>query len=188
MTEKRAVRLIRKKYLIDKKFQAIFILKFVLVLVAGGILSIVITLLTTESTLTSSFEGSRLVIEKTSIAILPSVIMTNIIATSVVGIMAVLITLLLSHKIAGPMFRFSKDLDEISQGNFQKKIQIRKGDQFESVAISLNTMVTNLNEKICEIQQELEKVTESATAKGLPQKFVNELKACKMNIELKFKL
>lgn len=188
MAEKRTVKFIRKNYFIDRKFQASFILKFVLIFFAGGVLSVIITLLTTKSTLTSSFEGSRLVIEKTSMAILPSVILTNLITTAVVAVMAVLVTLLISHKIAGPIFRFSKDLEEISHGDLQKKIQLRKGDQFESVALNLNTMITNLNGKMCEVQQELERLAESASAQGLPQTFIDDVQACKMSIESKFKL
>jgi len=188
MSEKRSVKFTRKKYIIDRKFQAIFILKFVLIFVVGGVLSLGITLLTTESTLTSSFDGSRLVIEKTSMAILPSVILTNIITTAVVGVLAVIVTLLISHRISGPMFRFTEDLEKISQGDLQKKIHIRKGDQFESVAINLNKMVSNMNEKLSEVHHDLERISESATVQGLPQTFIDDLKACKMNIESNFKL
>ena len=188
MSEKRSVNFKRKKYIIDWSFQSFFILKFVLILIVGGILSIGITLLTTESTLTSSFEGSRLVIEKTSMAILPSVIVTNLITTAVVCAMAVVVTLLISHRISGPMFRFTEDLEKISQGDLQKKIQIRKGDQFESVAINLNKMVSNLNETLSETRQDLEKITERATEQRLPQAFIEDLKACKANIDTNFKL
>lgn len=98
-------------------------------------------MLATQATLTSSFEGSKLVIEKTSLAILPSVIFTNVITTLVVGMIVIVVTLLVSHKIAGPMFRFEKDLEEIAGGNMQKHIQTRQGDQFGSVARNLNNMV-----------------------------------------------
>lgn len=178
----------RRQYFINKKFQTGFILKFIGVLLFGAVLSVGVTMLTTQATLTSSFEGSKLVIEKTSLAILPSVIFTTIISTLIVGIIIVVVTLLISHKIAGPMFRFEKDLEEISQGNLQKHIQTRQGDQFSSVAENLNSMVGNLNEKLSEIQGNLTRLAEAATKQDLPQDFRDDLDECRRNIDSHFKL
>lgn len=178
----------RKQYFINKKFQAGFILKFIAVLIFGALLSVGVTMLTTQETLTSSFEGSKLVIEKTSLAILPSVVFTNIVTTLIIGIIVIVVTLLISHKIAGPMFRFEKDLEEISQGNLQKHIQTRQGDQFSSVAKNLNNMVGNLNEKLSEVQGDLKRLAEAAIAQDLPQDFRDDLDECRRNIDSQFKL
>jgi methyl-accepting chemotaxis protein len=178
----------RRQYFINRKFQAGFILKFIGVLVFGAVLSVAVTMLATKATLTSSFEGSKLVIEKTSLAILPSVVFTNVITTLVVGMIVIVITLLVSHKIAGPMFRFEKDLEEISQGNLMKHIQTRQGDQFSSVAKNLNSMVENLNKKLSEVQGELDRIAEAAAKQDLPQAFRDDLEECRKNIKTKFKL
>lgn len=188
MVDRQTAKHKRRQYFINRKFQAGFILKFCLVLILGAVLSVVVTMWTTQATLTSSFEGSKLVIEKTSLAILPSVILTNVITTLVVGVIAIVVTLLVSHKIAGPMFRFEKDLAEISGGNLQKHIHIRNGDQFGSVARNLNDMVLNLNEKVREVQSELDRLAEAATAQNLPQAFRDDLEECRRNIGSKFKL
>ena len=178
----------RRQYYINRKFQTGFIFRFVLVLILGAVLSVVITLLTTTSTLTSSYNGARLVIEKTSWAILPSVIMTHLVSTLVVGVVAIVVTLLVSHKIAGPMFRFEKDIEEISEGNLQKKIHIRDGDQFGKVAKSLNVMVENLNKRVTEVRQELDELVEHAEEKQAPQELLEEIRSCRRGIESKFNL
>lgn len=178
----------RRQYFINRKFQAGFMLKFFLVLVLGGVLSVAITMLMTRSTLTSSFDGSRLVIEKTNFAILPSVILTNVITTIVVGGLVVFVGLVVSHKIAGPMFRFEKDLKEISKGDLSKKIHIRNGDQFGTVAENLNRMVVNMNDKMREVQQDLEILSKAASSQNLPQGFIDDLETCRRNLDLKFKL
>ncbi len=178
----------RRQYYIDRKFQANFILKFFGVLLFGAILSVGVTLLTTQETLTSSFEGSKLVIEKTSLAILPSVILTNLITTCVVGVIVIAVTLLVSHKIAGPMFRFEKDLEEIGKGNLQKRIRTRDGDQFANVATNLNIMVENLNSKLSEVKQEVEQLSEEAERMDLPQTFKENLELCRKNLDKNFKL
>lgn len=188
MQKKKKERSARRQYFINRKFQSGFFLKFFLVLTLGGVLSIAITMLMTNSTLTSSFEGSRLVIEKTSVAILPSVVLTNVITTCVVGITAFFVTLFVSHKIAGPMYRFESDLQEISGGDLSKKIHIRNGDQFGAVAESLNGMIGSINQKLSEVRDDLEEVSKSAVAHDLPRAFIDDIEKCRRNLEAKFKL
>lgn len=178
----------RRQYFINKRFQIRFIIKFTLVFVLGAVLSVLITMYTTQGTLTSSFEGAKLVIEKTSFAIMPSVIITNIITTTIVGVIALVVTLLVSHKIAGPMFRFEKDLEDIAAGNLRKKIHIRNGDQFASVAGNLNGMVNDLHTKISEVQEELHLLSKAASEHDLPKAFIDDLETCRKNIDIKFKL
>lgn len=162
--------------------------KFCLILIAGGIISVGLTIWATQGTLTSTFDGSRLAIEKTSFAIMPSVIITTIVTTVIVGILALVVTLFVSHKIAGPMFRFEKDLQDISDGNLQKMIHIRQGDQFGSVAKNLNEMVQNVKGMLGDIQDDLEKLQQNAKDQGLPESFVQEIEACRLKIDQKFKL
>ena len=188
MAESENKSLRRKQYFINSRFQTGFILKFVAVLFFGGMLSIIVTILTTQSTLTSTFVGSRLVIEKTSMAILPSVIFTTILTILVVGVVVVIITLLVSHKIAGPMFRFEQDLEEISRGNLQKKVHIRNGDQFDSVARNLNEMVVALNSRLRFLQEQLDELTERAKGENLPRSFQDDLEECRRTIHSNFQL
>ncbi len=188
MAEQQTRKFKRRQYFIDRKFQTGFILKFVGVLVFGALLSVGVTMFATQATLTSSFEGSKLVIEKTSLAILPSVVFTNVITTLIVGAVVVVVTLLVSHKIAGPMFRFEKDLEEISQGNLQKHIQTRNGDQLGEVARKLNAMVIGLNKKVSEIQRQLDRIAKAADDENLPQTFRDDLEECRRKIDSQFKL
>ena len=143
----------RRQYYIKKDFQARFIVKFVIILVAGGILSVGLTFLNTQDTLTAVYANSKLTIQNTSLAIMPSVVFTMLITTLVLGLVVVAVTLLVSHKIAGPMFRFEKDIQRIASGDLQSRIQIRKGDQFQELAVCLNQMVEGLAGKLTEVRQ-----------------------------------
>lgn len=178
----------RRQYFIDRKFQTRFIVKFSLILLAGGCLSVLLTMLTTQNTLTSSFDGSRLAIESTATTILPSVVVTNIVTTLIVGGVAFVITLLVSHKIAGPMYRFEKDLKDIGDGDLRKKIHIRDGDQFTSVAINLNSMVKNVNGLLSEVQEDLDKLSQKAADKNMSDEFVEDIEKCKAKIAQRFTL
>lgn len=188
MAENKPSQFKRRQYYIDKKFQTKFMLKFILILIVGGCLSVAMTVFTTQETLTSSFEGSTLAIQKTSLAILPSVILTNVVTTGVIAVIALIMTLLVSHKIAGPMFRFEQDLKVIGEGDLQKKIRIRDGDQFGSVAANLNTMVESLNTRIVTVQDELDRLVKKAAEQNLPQPFIRELEECKNKIDSQFRI
>lgn len=51
----------------------------------------------------------------------------------------------LSHKIAGPLYRFQVGLDEIDKGNLQTRIHLRKGDEAQFIADKFNHTTENLD-------------------------------------------
>ncbi len=56
------------------------------------------------------------------------------------------LTIFISHKVAGPIYRFSKFAEDIKSGNFSSKIYLRKGDELTDVAMDFN----KASDYICE--------------------------------------
>ena len=162
----------RRQLYINRDFQTRFILKFCLILLLGGAISIGLTFFNTQESLTSSFSNSKLVIQNTSLAIMPSVIYTTLISTLVIGLIVIMVTLLASHKIAGPMFRFEQDIDKIAAGDLKSRIDIRKEDQFQAIATSLNNMIDSLNTKFSDIKRDANALAEK---KDLPESYRREI-------------
>ncbi len=52
--------------------------------------------------------------------------------------------LVFSHRIAGPLPKIYKALDDIGSGNFNVKITLRKGDELVELANSINRMAERL--------------------------------------------
>jgi methyl-accepting chemotaxis protein len=48
------------------------------------------------------------------------------------------LTIFISHKVAGPIYRLSKFAEDVKGGNFASKIYLRKGDELTDVAIDFN--------------------------------------------------
>jgi nitrogen fixation/metabolism regulation signal transduction histidine kinase len=48
------------------------------------------------------------------------------------------LTIFLSHKVAGPIYRLSKFAEDIRGGNFTSKIYLRQGDELTDVAMDFN--------------------------------------------------
>lgn len=60
------------------------------------------------------------------------------IGLAVVIIELAFLTIFISHKVVGPIYRLSKFAEEIRAGNFNAKIYLRKGDELVDVAADFN--------------------------------------------------
>lgn len=178
----------RRQYFVQKDFQFKFILKFCMVLLVGIIISTGLVLLFSENTLTSSFEQSRLVIRNTASAILPNVFLSHAIAFVLISFLAIVVTLLVSHKLAGPLFRFEKELKEMGNGDLTKVVKIRKDDQVKAIADGLNEMRANLQKKILDIKAEIEQIIESTSGQEIPSDLMKRLDRLNQMISNNFKV
>lgn len=177
----------RRIFFIKKEFQIRFILKFCILLLVGIAISTGLLFLFSQDTLTSSFHESRLVIKSTGHAILPSVIYTNLITLGLVTLATIVVTLFVSHKIAGPMFRFEKELKQVAEGDLTKRVVLRKKDQITDMAESLNDMISSLHEKLLDIQTDVERIRQSASKQNAPKELIEELNKLHQNIANNFK-
>ena len=178
----------RRNYFVKKGFQSNFILKFCLIVLIGAILSTGLLFLFSQGTLTSSFQQSKLVIKNTSLAILPAVIYTNLITLGLITLATIAVTLFVSHKIAGPLFRFEKELKEIREGDLTGNIMLRRKDQITDMADGLNKMTASLHGKVLDIRTGVEHLIESASKQNVPQELIEELNHLHQKIEMNFKI
>ncbi len=57
------------------------------------------------------------------------------------------LAIVLSHRIAGPIFRIKKTLDEAVKGDYSKRLYLRKTDELKDVAESINNLMELLEKK-----------------------------------------
>ena len=76
-----------------------------------------------------------------------------------------------SHKVAGPMFRISKDSENMLCGNLEQRIRLRGGDQLQPLAKALNRMLQAIEDSIAKdrIRVEQAKKDLDVIAKTLKQ-------------------
>ena len=58
----------------------------------------------------------------------------------------------ISHKIAGPLYRFSATLDEIAKGNVSMRVHLRKSDEAQFLADHFNEALTFLDTTLSKIK------------------------------------
>ncbi|OGX16059.1 MAG: hypothetical protein A2166_05460 [Omnitrophica WOR_2 bacterium RBG_13_41_10] len=169
----------RKTYLIDKEFQTKFILKFCALVVLGSMLTIEALYLLAMKSTTVSIINSRVVVRSTADFLLPILIQTVVIVTILVGLATIAVTLFVSHKIAGPLYRFRKVVETLSTGDFSSNFNIRDPDQLQTLAEAFNKMITNTRGQINMLKDNLlglKNKLNSFTEREVSQEARNEFK------------
>ena len=54
--------------------------------------------------------------------------------------------LVLSHRMAGPIERFKRELDQILAGDYKKRIRVRKDDELKGFADDINRLLDRMSE------------------------------------------
>nr|MBC8359943.1 methyl-accepting chemotaxis protein [Candidatus Desulfatibia profunda] len=150
MTDKKTYR--RRNYFIDKKYQTAFAFKFLIVLIIAASVSLVLFTYYTRGTVTIGYNGLEINLDNTNNFFLPvlSVWVTLLIlATSIV---AAVVMIFISHKIAGPLFHIKQALAEVAKGNLTTRVHLRKKDQCKSLADAINEVTTTLDGTIGNIK------------------------------------
>lgn len=135
----------RRRYLVEKKFQLRFagmILLFMFAVALFCSLTIYYnTWMLLGEKLANVYPQGRLVgILKQANFVL---FMRLLLITPLVGILAIV----LSHRIAGPIFRIKKTLDEVTKGDYSKRLHLRNTDELKDVAESINKVMELLEKK-----------------------------------------
>jgi methyl-accepting chemotaxis protein len=172
----------RRIYFIEKKFQAKFILRFCALVVLGSLFTVGLLYLFALRSTTVSIANSRVVVRTTADFLLPVLIQTVIIVTILVGIATMIMTLLVSHKIAGPLYRFKKVMKELEEGDFSQDFRIRHLDQLQDLADTFNNMIKKirsvikiLKDNLPSLRDKIDSISEQEVAEG-KRSLLSELK------------
>jgi len=72
--------------------------------------------------------------------------------------------ILLSHKVAGPLYRFERSARAIKEGNLRASFRIRKGDELQDTARALDEMAKSLRHDIEKIKDGVARLKEEVRA------------------------
>jgi len=156
----------RKNVYIDKDFQTRFILKFCAVVAVGAGLTIGLLYLLSMQSTTVSFVQAKVKVMTTADFILPVMVQTVLIVMGFVSLASIAVTLIVSHKIAGPLFRFKQTFKELANGNFSNQVRLRNGDQLVEVASDFNQMITVVRARLIDAKKALALVQADINAIG----------------------
>jgi methyl-accepting chemotaxis protein len=156
----------RRNFYIKKEFQRNFILKFCALVAAGAVLSGLIVYVLSTSTVTTTFENSRLTIKSTADYILPAVLISGVVVVALVGVATIIVTLFTSHKIAGALYAIEKRVDEVASLNLKTEFRLRTDDQIKPLAVGLDVMTSKLRSNVKEIKDAISALEAAVDSRG----------------------
>ncbi len=162
----------RSTYFIEKRFQANFILKFCAVVAAGGLLTIGILYVLALRSTTVSIVDSRVAVKSTADFLLPVLIQTVVVVVVLTSAAAIAVTLFVSHRIAGPLYRLKKKLKELEEGDLSGDFRIRHLDQLQDVAESFNEMLKRIRQECTQVKGKISELKEKVD--GISEQDVTE--------------
>ncbi|MEW5895200.1 MAG: hypothetical protein AB1650_05540 [Candidatus Omnitrophota bacterium] len=137
----------RRNYFIDPAFQVNFIFKFCLVVVFSSLAIGLAMLFLSQSSTTVAIENTRVVAKPTADFILPGMAFVLLVVAVSSSLVVLVLTLFVSHKISGPIFRMQKEIDLLQGGDLTRQFNIRSSDQLQDLALSLKEMTSALRKK-----------------------------------------
>ena len=146
----------RRIVYIQKEFQRKFILKFCLVALCAMVVASLLLYALSKNTMTATYRYHHLALQRTGEAILPSLLVTNLIVLVVFLAATIMMTLYVSHKIGGPLYHLKKSLEAIGNGDLITLVRLREHDQLMDFAATINQMTGNLKERVSQIEREVE--------------------------------
>lgn len=130
----------RKNYFIKKELQGKYVFNFFIILLIGTIIFTFIFSALTTKTLTVVYEDYNLKIGKTPFVLFKEIIKTHWIVLITAGVVVVIFSIFLTHRFAGPIYRFERSIEEMIKGNFSFVIRLRKKDEGKELANLLNEL------------------------------------------------
>jgi len=152
--------------LLQRAFNLRFGLKLCLITLLGGAGLLALLYLSLDADVGGSYTQAIYTIYDLKLRILPLIFASSysMLVLAVVAIAVAVISVLYSHKIAGPIFRLERNMEQIGSGDLTVSTRFRGGDQLSLLADDLNSMVRSLNHTARSATEALEAMRRSEDA------------------------
>lgn len=85
------------------------------------------------------------------------IIFQVIFITESIGVMIIfLISIFISHRLAGPIYKIGLSLGKMANGNLSEPMKLRKNDEFREIEIEINNTIEGLKEIITDINADVD--------------------------------
>lgn len=138
----------RRKYLIHKKFQFRMIGTLIVLVVSATIITTLINyFFFLSSVIDFTAEYRR---PPTGNELFASSFQPLIIILPIVFVVLAIMVCLISHHIAGPLYRLKMYMKKVQDGDYSARLKFRKSDTIHDVADSFNNMMDSIRQNMGE--------------------------------------
>jgi len=177
----------RRNYLINREFQFRYIGRMIIGIVVMAMIVSFTVYYTTWARIMDEFYNVARIASRFA-PLFNSINQTLLVILLVFLVLVVIFSVFISHRIAGPIYRFEKTLQAIAGGDMTMRVGLRKRDEFKQLADAMNEMVGELRNSLSsnrtlieEMISIFERIEESRVREGneLPSGHAKDLE--KMN-------
>ena len=173
----------RRSVFIKKAFQGRFIASVLLMIILFGLCSAGLIYWLISGDLQSQSQSAHINIANAWERLGLSILIGNIVAAVVAGLSAIIVVLYISHKIAGPLYRFETLCRQIGEGTLDGVTHVRENDQLQELAVAFTDMVEQLRQRrsqqqalLTELQIQLDQLSNQAETNTLESSTVFNFK------------
>ncbi len=141
----------RRNYFIKKDMQGKHIFLYFMIVIGGSLAFAVILGLFAADTMTITYEDYVLEVGVTPLVLLEKFFAAHLLFILLGGLLLVGVTMLISHRIAGPIYKFEKYVDSMLSGRLGAPLYLRNKDDGKKLAEKLNALSQNLAETVLEL-------------------------------------
>ncbi|WP_163339677.1 methyl-accepting chemotaxis protein [Desulfopila sp. IMCC35008] len=128
----------RRKLFINKRYQGRLLAISLLFVLGGCLLFIGIFSAFFSDVLTVSYTENNIQLSQTPAELLKNIVIQNWLIISIAILAVLLLATLLSHRVAGPLYRFERTLELMHQGYLNYTIHLREKDEGQELANKIN--------------------------------------------------
>ena len=143
----------KRNFFIKRDLQGKMILAIFIAMLGSCLIFALLFGLFSSDTMTISYSNNSLQMGQTPIMLLRKAIAANWVFLVIGGSIFVLLAMIGTHRIAGPLFRFEKALDNMERGNLNDTIHLRSTDEGKDLAYKINDFNRLLSTKINDINK-----------------------------------
>jgi len=149
-----------KNFFIKRNLQGKVILAVFLAAVIGCLVFIVIFGVFSADTMTISYSNNDLQMGRTPVMLFKNAIAANWVFLVICGTLLVIASLIGTHRIAGPLYRFEKTLDNMNVRNLSDTIRLRGKDEGKDLALKINRFNAMLSRDVRELNRRSKAITD----------------------------
>ncbi len=142
-----------RNFFLKKNFQGKIILAVFLAVTLSCLFYIVIFGFFSADTMTISYKNNDLQMGQTPSMLFKNALAANWIFLLTCGTLLVIAAIIGTHRIAGPLFRFERTMDNMNQRNLNDSIILREKDEGKELAAKINSFNSLLSEDISSLRR-----------------------------------
>jgi len=143
----------RRIFFIKKDLQGRQVLGFFLFFAFGCLMFIVLFLFLTADSLTIAYKDHNVQFGQTPFMLLKQILASGWVVVVIGGSILVYAVLRFTHRLAGPVFRFEKALDNMNAGRLDDHINLRAKDEGKELADKINSFNDALSGSVIGIRR-----------------------------------